>query len=113
MSLYSDKLQRILPRVQKPARYTGGEFGQTVKDPETVETRLALCFPDTYEIGMSNLGMRILYGAANARDDVWCERVYAPGGYGGADALGRDPALRAGERGSRAGFPRDRFFPWL
>ena len=80
MSIYSEKLKRILPQVQKPARYTGGEFGQTVKDPSAVATRVALCFPDTYEIGMSNLGMRILYGAANAREDIWCERVYAPWG---------------------------------
>ena len=73
-------LERILPRVQKPARYTGGEYGQTVKDPETVDTRVALCFPDTYEIGMSNLGLRILYGLANQIEGVWCQRVFAPWG---------------------------------
>lgn len=73
-------LERILPKVQKPARYTGGEYGQTVKDLEKIDTRLALCFPDTYEIGMSNLGMRILYGLANQTDGVWCERVFAPWG---------------------------------
>jgi radical SAM family uncharacterized protein len=73
-------LERILPKVQKPARYTGGEYGQTIKDPGTVDTRLALCFPDTYEIGMSNLGIRILYGLANKMEGVWCERVFAPWG---------------------------------
>ncbi|SHH52573.1 radical SAM family uncharacterized protein [Sporobacter termitidis DSM 10068] len=74
------RLERILPKVQKPARYTGGEYGQTVKDLSTVDTRVALCFPDTYEIGMSNLGMRILYGLANRMSGVWCERVFAPWG---------------------------------
>jgi radical SAM family uncharacterized protein len=74
------KLERILPRVQKPARYTGGEYGQIIKNKAEVDTRLALCFPDTYEIGMSNLGIRILYGLANRMDGVWCERVFAPWG---------------------------------
>ena len=55
-------LERILPTVQKPARYVGGEYNQVVKDRDTVRTRIAFCFPDTYEIGMSNLGMKILYG---------------------------------------------------
>jgi len=73
-----ERLAHILPRVQKPARYTGGEFGQTLKDKTEVKTRIAMCFPDTYEIGMSNLGMRILSGAANAEPDIWCERVFAP-----------------------------------
>ena len=72
------RLERILPRVQKPARYVGGEYGQTLKDKENVDTRFAFCFPDTYEIGMSNLGMRILYGVMNDMDGVWCERVFAP-----------------------------------
>ena len=58
-------LERILPKVQKPARYTGGEYNAVVKDRAQVDTRYALCFPDTYEIGMSNLGMRILYGVMN------------------------------------------------
>ena len=58
-------LPRILPRVQKPARYVGGEYNQTVKDLSEVELRVAFCFPDTYEIGMSNLGIRILYGVMN------------------------------------------------
>lgn len=73
-------MERILPRVQKPARYTGGEYNAVVKDRDTVDTRVALCFPDTYEIGMSNLGMRILYGVINEMDGVWCERVFAPWG---------------------------------
>ena len=72
------RLERILPRVQKPARYVGGEYNQIVKDRAEVDTRFAFCFPDTYEIGMSNLGMRILYGVMNGMDGVWCERVFAP-----------------------------------
>ena len=71
-------LERILPTVQKPGRYTGGEYNQIKKDLHTVRTRIAFCFPDTYEIGMSNLGMRILYGVMNEMDGVWCERVFAP-----------------------------------
>ena len=71
-------LEHILPRVQKPARYTGGEYNAVVKDRRSVDVRYALCFPDTYEIGMSNLGMRILYGVMNEMEGVWCERVFAP-----------------------------------
>lgn len=74
------KLERILPRVQKPARYVGGEYNAVIKDKAQVDTRVAFCFPDTYEIGMSNLGMRILYGVMNRMDGVWCERVFAPWG---------------------------------
>ena len=74
------RLERILPRVQKPARYTGGEYNQILKDKEKVDIRLAFCFPDTYEIGMSNLGMSILYHTMNSLDYVWCERVFAPWG---------------------------------
>ena len=73
-------LEQILPRVQKPARYTGGEYNSIVKDKNTVTTRFALCFPDTYEIGMSNLGCHILYGVMNEQDNIWCERCYAPWG---------------------------------
>ena len=73
-------LERILPRVQKPARYTGGEYNAAVKDRRAVDVRYALCFPDTYEIGMSNLGVRILYGVMNQMEGVWCERVFAPWG---------------------------------
>ena len=74
----SKLLQRILPTVQKPARYTGGEYNEIIKDPSQVRVRVAFCFPDTYEIGMSNVGMRILYGVMNEMDGVWCERVFAP-----------------------------------
>ena len=73
----TEKLERILPTVQKPARYVGGEYGQTMKDKRSVELRVAFCFPDTYEIGMSNLGMRILYAVMNRMEGVWCERVFA------------------------------------
>ena len=74
------RLERILPRVQKPARYVGGEYNAVKKDPARVDTRIAFCFPDTYEIGMSNLGMRILYGVMNNMEGVWCQRVFAPWG---------------------------------
>ena len=74
------RLERILPRVQKPARYVGGEYNAILKDKAEVDTRIAFCFPDTYEIGMSNLGMRILYGVMNDLPGVWCERVFAPWG---------------------------------
>ncbi len=76
----TELLQRILPTVQKPARYTGGEFNEIKKNLSDVRVRVAFCFPDTYEIGMSNLGMRILYGVMNEMDGVWCERVFAPWG---------------------------------
>ena len=72
--------QRILTTVQKPARYTGGEWGEVKKNLSDVRVRVAFCFPDTYEIGMSNLGMRILYGVMNRMDGIWCERVFAPWG---------------------------------
>ena len=74
------RLERILPRVQKPARYVGGEYNEIKKDKKDVELRVAFCFPDTYEIGMSNLGFRILYGIMNNMPGVWCERVFAPWG---------------------------------
>ncbi|MEI3078161.1 MAG: TIGR03960 family B12-binding radical SAM protein [Oscillospiraceae bacterium] len=76
----TDTLHRILPQVQKPARYVGGEYNQIVKDKKSVDVRVAFCFPDTYEIGMSNIGMRILYGLMNEMPGVWCERVFAPWG---------------------------------
>lgn len=68
----------LLRRVQRPARYVGGEPGQTLKDPEAVTARVALCFPDAYEIGMSHLGLRILYSRLNADERIWCERAFAP-----------------------------------
>ena len=74
------KLEKILARVQKPGRYVGGEYKAVQKDKAQVDCRFAFCFPDTYEIGMSNLGMRILYGVMNNMPGVWCERVFAPWG---------------------------------
>ncbi|MCM1545252.1 MAG: TIGR03960 family B12-binding radical SAM protein [Ruminococcus sp.] len=76
--MISKEIEKILPLVQKPGRYTGGELNSVVKDKSKVDIRYAFCFPDNYEIGMSHLGIKILYSAANARDDVWCERVFAP-----------------------------------
>lgn len=73
-----DKLDEILLKVQKPARYIGGELNSVIKDKEKIEMRFAFCFPDTYEIGMSHLGMKILYSLLNEREDTWCERVFAP-----------------------------------
>ena len=78
METINKKLDQILTKVQKPARYTGGEYNQVVKSKQDVKVRVAFCFPDTYEIGMSNLGLKILYGILNNIEDVWCERVFAP-----------------------------------
>ena len=72
------RIERILMDVEKPARYTGGEVNQIIKDKNEIDLRVAFCFPDTYEIGMSNLGMSILYHTMNSLDYVWCERVFAP-----------------------------------
>lgn len=69
---------RILLNVEKPARYTGGEWNMVVKNPENVDVRFAFCFPDVYEVGMSHLGMKILYHVLNKRSDTYCERVFAP-----------------------------------
>ena len=74
------KLERILPRVQKPARYVGGEYNEIVKDKTQTDVNVAFCFPDTYEIGMSNVGMRILYAVMNDLPWCACERVFAPWG---------------------------------
>lgn len=76
--LYSPDVEKILLKVQKPGRYTGGELNAVIKDKEKVEIRFAFCFPDTYEIGMSHLGMKILYSQFNSYDHIWCERVFAP-----------------------------------
>ena len=73
-----ERLEKILPRVQKPAKYIGGEPGSIIKDKSKVSLRFAFCFPDTYEVGMSHLGMKILYGVLNNEPDIWCERVFAP-----------------------------------
>lgn len=77
-SIMDKKKEAILRKVMKPGRYIGGEHGEIIKDKKEIACRWAFCFPDTYEIGMSNLGMRILYGVLNEQPDVWCERVYAP-----------------------------------
>ncbi len=76
--MLSEKIQEILLQVQKPGRYVGGELNSVIKNKDEVAVRYAFCFPDTYEIGMSHLGMKILYTVANNRDDAWCERVFAP-----------------------------------
>ena len=76
--MYPKELESFLLKVQKPGRYTGGELNSIVKDKSAVDIRYAFCFPDTYEIGMSHLGMKILYSLVNAREDAWCERVFAP-----------------------------------
>lgn len=72
------EIEKLLDCVQKPGRYTGGELNSVVKNPNDVDIRYAFCFPDTYEIGMSHLGMKVLYGLINRREDTWCERVFAP-----------------------------------
>lgn len=76
--LYSKEVEKILLKVQKPGRYTGGELNSVIKDKSKVDIRFAFCFPDTYEIGMSHLGMKILYSQFNSYDHIWCERVFAP-----------------------------------
>ena len=72
------KNSTVMKSVEKPGRYSAGEYGQIIKDKKDIKARWAFCFPDTYEIGMSNLGVRILYGALNSEPDIWCERAYAP-----------------------------------
>ena len=78
MCISEKQMSGILRSVEKPGRYTGGEFNQVVKDKRDVRCRFAFVFPDVYEIGMSNLGIRILYHALNSMPDVWCERAYTP-----------------------------------
>ncbi|HCU33582.1 MAG TPA: B12-binding domain-containing radical SAM protein, partial [Ruminococcaceae bacterium] len=74
----NSQLEKIFMKVQKPGRYTGGELNSVVKDPSKVDFRFAFCFPDLYEVGMSHLGIAILYDMFNKREDIWCERVYSP-----------------------------------
>lgn len=74
----NEKISSVLKSVEKPGRYCGGEYGEVIKNKAEVKARFAFAFPDTYEIGMSNLGMRILYGSLNRENDIWCERVFAP-----------------------------------
>ena len=74
----SEKIDALLSQVEKPVRYMGGEFGSVMKDLGTVDVRYAFLFPDVYEVGMSHLGMKILYHAINRMDGAWCERVFSP-----------------------------------
>lgn len=74
----NEKIERILKKVQKPSWYTGNEFNAVVKDKNSVSIRYAFCFPDLYDIGMSHLGIKILYSLLNTRPDTWCERVFTP-----------------------------------
>ncbi len=76
--MFKEKIESVFPLVQKPARYTGGELNSVVKNKADVDIRFAFCFPDTYEIGMSHLGMKILYSLINSRENFWCERIFAP-----------------------------------
>ena len=74
----NEKLEQALYNVQKPGRYVGGEVNTVIKDPSQVDVRFAFCFPDVYEVGMSHLGMKILYSQFNQEPYLWCERVFAP-----------------------------------
>lgn len=74
-----EKIEKHLLEVQKPSRYIGGEVGSVIKDKSKVDVRFAFCFPDTYDIGMSHIGMKILYSLTNERENYWCERCFAPG----------------------------------
>ena len=74
----NDKLKACIDQVRKPARYVGGEYNSVIKDKSAVDVRIALCFPELYEIGMSHLGSKILYGLFNSMEGVWAERAYAP-----------------------------------
>ena len=81
----------ILMKVEKPERYIGHEVNARIKDPEKVSIRFVMCFPDVYEIGMSHLGIQILYDMLNSYDDVWCERVYSP--WADLDKIMRDEKI--------------------
>ena len=76
--MISKEVEKLLLKVQKPGRYVGGELNSVIKNKEDVKVRFAFCFPDVYEVGMSHLGMKILYSQFNNEDDIWCERVFAP-----------------------------------
>ena len=76
--MFDPKLKEALGRVQKPGRYTGGEPGSVYKDKNNVDVRFAFCFPDTYEVGMSFLGEKILYELLNSHENWWCERAFMP-----------------------------------
>lgn len=93
------KALKYLKKVLKPSRYTGGELNEVIKDKEKVDARFAFCFPDTYEIGMSNLGIKILYDCLNHEDNIWCERCFAPWPDMGALMREKDISLYALESG--------------
>ena len=96
--------EEILLQVEQPARYIGGEINSVIKDPDKVKLRFAMCFPDVYEIGMSHLGIQILYSMFNRREDVYCERVFSP--WTDLDRILREKknsTLYAGKSASRAG----------
>lgn len=76
--MFEERIEKILYKVQKPGRYIGGEKNQAMKNKEDVDIRFAFCYPDLYEVGMSNLGLKILYELINSRKDAWCERCFAP-----------------------------------
>ena len=76
--MYPKEVEKILLKVQKPGKYTGGELNAVIKNKDEVDLRFAFCFPDTYEVGMSHLGMKILYSLFNSVPYIWCERVFAP-----------------------------------
>lgn len=90
----------ILLKVEKPARYIGNEVNSVMKDKQDISVRFAMCFPDVYEIGMSHLGIQILYDMFNRFEDTWCERVYSP--WPDLDAVMRekDSPVCAGITGS-------------
>ncbi len=75
---YRQRIEEFLHKVEKPVRYIGGEWNQVVKDHSATRIKVALCFPDVYEIGMSHLGFRLLYGILNRRDDMLAERAFTP-----------------------------------
>lgn len=99
----NEQIQACLERVRKPARYAGGEYNAVYKDKAAVDVRFAFCFPDLYEIGMSHLGSKIIYGLLNAMDGVWCERAYAPAADMEAELRKRGLPLYALESGDPLG----------
>jgi hypothetical protein len=107
MRINDRQLDRILANVQKPARYIGGEYNSIMKnwDDPAIATKIALAFPDVYDLGMSNLGLAILYDVLNKRDDVLAERVYVPWpDMEMEDAAGGTTAVCAGKPAGTAGF---------
>lgn len=76
--MLKEQIEKLIMQVQKPSRYIGGEVGSVVKNKADIDVRFAFCFPDNYDVGMSHLGMKILYSLTNSRENFWCERVFAP-----------------------------------